>query len=301
MRFNGLDLNLLVALQALLDARSITQAAERLNLSQPATSNALGRLREYFGDELLASSGRQMVLTPRAEGLRQPVREVLMRIETTIAANPIFDPRHADTLVKMLVSDLTIAIFMPSLIERLYREAPGLKIELLLIDENPVELIERGDADLLFIPGQYVSNAHPSAPVYEESYVCVTWEGNERIKSELTFDDYLEAGHVAALFGGARAPAFDSWFLERFGVSRQVEVTAPTLGALASLVVGTSRIATVHRRLAQRDIDRLPIRIWEPPIEIPRLVQTMQWHKYRNDDPLLSWLRAIVLDVGANL
>jgi len=301
VRFNGLDLNLLVALQALLDERSISRAALRLHLSQPAMSNALSRLRGYFEDELLVSNGRRMVLTPRAESLLQPVREVLMRIESTIAAQPVFDPATASRGFTLLVSDLTIAVFMPAFVEELHRLAPGLRIELVHQREAPQEVIERGDADLLFIPAQYVSPAHPSHAVYDETYVCVTWAGNTRIGESLSFDDYLAAGHVTAVFDGARTPAFDSWFLERYGVARRVEVTSPALGSLASLVVGTERIATVHRRLAERDRDRLPIRIWTPPIEIPKLVQMMQWHKYRDNDPALAWLRARAVSVGQRI
>ena len=101
MRFNKLDLNLLVALDALLTERNISRAGERIHLSQPATSNALARLRAYFDDELLVPQGRQMVLTPRAEALLDPVREVLMRIDSTIAEKPRFDPFNVGSALKM--------------------------------------------------------------------------------------------------------------------------------------------------------------------------------------------------------
>jgi LysR family nod box-dependent transcriptional activator len=302
MRFNKLDLNLLVALNALLTERSISRAALRVHLSQPAMSNALARLRSYFEDELLVPSGRQLILTPRAESLVEPVREVLMRIDSTIAARPSFDPASASRAFTLLVSDFTTTVFMPGFVEHLFHEAPGVRLNLRMQSSNPAELLEQGDADLLIIPAQYVSSEHPSLPLFEESYVCVTWTGNQRIGERLSFDNYLACGHVLANFAGTgHAPAFDSWFMERFGITRRVEVTAPTLAALPSLVVGTDRIATVHRRLAERMRHLLPIRIWEPPLEIPKLVQMLQWHKYRNNDMALTWLRNCAIEVGQSI
>lgn len=301
MRFNGLDLNLLVALDALLTERSISRAAERLFLSQPAMSNALTRLRDYFNDPLLAASGRQMMLTPRGESLVEPVREVLMRIDSTIAAQPTFDPSTESRAFTLLVSDYTTTVFIPALVERLYREAPHIRLELKAQQQNPASLIDRGDADLLIMPSQYVLEEHPSQPIFEEQYVCVTWEGNTRIRDQLTFDDYMSAGHVVGQYSGSRTPAFDSWFLDSVEAKRRVEVTAPTLAVLHRMVIGTDRIATVHRRLVAGDIDHLPIRIWQPPMQIPKLIQVMQWHKHRSNDLALTWLRKCVDEVARTI
>ena len=221
MRFNKLDLNLLVALDALLAERNISRAGERVNLSQPAMSNALARLREYFGDELLAAQGRQMVLTPRAVSLIDPVREVLMRIDSTITNPPVFDPAKATRKFVLLLSDFTTAVFVPAMLEALYKEARGIGIELRMLNDRPIDQLEQGDADLLIIPAQYVSPDHPSASLFEEQYLCVTWSGNSRIQEELTFNDYLECGHVVANYAtGQQRAAFDSWFLDRFGIKR---------------------------------------------------------------------------------
>jgi len=263
MRFNKLDLNLLVALDALLAERNISRAGERVHLSQPAMSNALARLREYFGDELLAAQGRQMVLTPRAVSLIEPVREVLMRIDSTITNPPVFDPAKATRKFVLLLSDFTTAVFVPAMLEALYKEARGIGIELRMLNDRPIEQLEQGDADLLIIPAQYVSPDHPSESLFEEQYLCVTWSGNSRIQEELTFNDYLECGHVVANYAtGQQRAAFDSWFLDRFGIKRHVEVSAPTMAALPRMVVGTDRIATMHKRLALQAELILPIRLW---------------------------------------
>lgn len=302
MRFNKLDLNLLVALNALLTERNTSRAGERIHLSQPAMSNALARLREYFEDDLLVQQGRQFILTPRAESLVEPVREVLMSIESTIATKPVFEPSTASKVFSVVLSDFTMTVFVPELVRHLYAAAPGVRLDLRMLNDTPLAQLEDSGADLLIIPSQYVSDEHPSSPLFRESYLCVTWEGNQYVKDELTFENYLVCGHVVAQYAaGFKAPAFDSWFLDRFGVKRRVEITAPSLAALPSLVVGTDRIATVHRRLAERARAFLPIKIWEAPLEIPILEQTMQWHRHRSNDPGLKWLRDQAILVGARI
>lgn len=302
MRFNKLDLNLLVALNALLTERNISRAAEKLFLSQPATSGALSRLRAYFNDELLVPSGRQLTLTPRAKELIEPVREVLMRIDTTIAAQPQFDPATESRVFTLLVSDYTTTVLVPPLLAALYREAPNLRIRLRDQADRPDEVLEQGDADFMVIPSQYLAKDHPSAALFEEDYLCVTWEGNTRIKDRLTLDDYLACGHVIATFEHTNPlSTFDGWFMESFDVKRRVEVTAPTLSALPSMVVGTDRIATVHRRVAMRAQTTLPIKVWEPPPRIPRLVQMLQWHKHRSNDPAISWIRDKIITTAASV
>lgn len=302
MRFNKLDLNLLVVLNALLSECNISRAAEKLYLSQSATSSALGRLRAYFEDELLVSAGRQLVLTPRAKELVEPVREVLMRIDTTIAAQPVFDPATETRAFTFLVSDYTTAVLLPPLLEVLYREAPGIRIHLRDQSDRPGDVLELGDADFMVIPSQYLAKEHPSAMLFEEDYLCVTWEHNRRVREHLTFDDYLACGHVIATFASANPlSTFDGWFMESYDVKRRVEVTAPTMAALPALVVGTDRIATVHRRIALRAQASLPVKVWEPPPRIPRLVQSLQWHRHRNNDPAICWLRDRIVDVARHV
>lgn len=158
--------------------------------------------------------------------------------------------------------------------------------------------MENGDIDLLIIPAQYVSPNHPSGALYEETCVCVTWKGKRRIR-RMSVEEYSAAEHVATHFGGGRMPAFDSWIMERDGISRRLAVVTPWLIYPARMVVGTDRIATVHRRLAELDARHLPIKLWKPPIAIPNLVESMQWHRVRGQGPALAWLRGIILSVAA--
>lgn len=175
MRFNKLDLNLLVALDALLGERNITRAAERLHLSQSAMSNALGRLREYFEDELLVQVGRKMELTPRAETLQHAVRDVLLRIDTSIAAMPQFDCRHSDREFKLFVSDYTMEVLMPHALALTARQRSTARFRLLPQVASPARSLELGEADLLVIPSDYCSPDHPTEAVFTETMSA--WSG----------------------------------------------------------------------------------------------------------------------------
>ncbi|MBL8630983.1 MAG: LysR family transcriptional regulator, partial [Rhodospirillaceae bacterium] len=161
MRFEKLDLNLLVALEALLQEQNVTAAADRVCLSQSAMSGVLNRLRDYFGDELLVKVGRQMALTPRAQTLVEPVRNALLIIKNTIATAPEFIPAEAQRKFTLSTSDYFLDINLSGVMRRLGKEAPGVSIDVVLPDENTQTKFERVDIDLVVALEQYMSNDHP--------------------------------------------------------------------------------------------------------------------------------------------
>lgn len=298
MRFNKLDLNLLVALDALLTERNITRAAERLHLSQSAMSNALSRLREYFEDELLVQVGRKMEPTPRAETLQEAVRDVLLRIDTSIAAVPQFDSSTSDREFLLFVSDYTMAMLMPHALALAARQRSTVRFKLLPQVASPARSLERGEADLLLIPKAYCSPDHPSEVVFAEEHVCVVWNESAAARTGMSFERYAEAGHVVMVPTETSQPSFEGWFVQRFGLSRRIAVTAYSFVAPVFLVVGTELVATVHARLARRLSASLPITILPVPLPMPQLEQAMQWHKYRATDPGLMWLRQLMKDAS---
>jgi len=294
MRFNRLDLNLLVALDALLTDRSITKASERLNLSPSATSNALARLREYFDDELLVQVGRRMEPTPRAESLQEAVRDVLLRVDSTIAIQPEFDPSTSDRVFRIFVSDYTQMVFVPHVLALASEERCTARFELLPQVSNPQRSLERGEADLLIIPRGFLSPDHPEEVLYTEDFVCVVWRDSALARGELTFDRYLAAGHVLMQPPDGIGDSFEAWFVKRYGVTRRVAVTSYGFSALPAMVVGTELIATVHTRLARALQPAWPIELRPPPLPITAMEQGLQWHKYRAQDPGLVWLRGLL-------
>ncbi|MBP6900134.1 MAG: LysR family transcriptional regulator [Burkholderiaceae bacterium] len=294
MRFNRLDLNLLVALDALLGELSITRAAERLNLSPSATSNALARLREYFDDELLVQVGRRMEPTPRAQSLQEAVRDVLLRVDSTIAIQPEFDPTRSDRVFRIFVSDYTQLVFAPHLLALAHEARCTARFEFLPQVTNPQRSLERGDADLLIIPRGFLSPDHPQETLYSEDFVCVVWSDSALARGELSFERYLAAGHVLMQPPGGTGDSFEAWFVKRYGVTRRVAVTSYGFSALPAMVVGTELIATVHSRLARLLQPAWPIALRTPPLPITAMEQGVQWHKYRTQDPGLLWLRGLL-------
>jgi len=299
MRFQRLDLNLLVALEALLAERSVSLAAERICLSQSATSSALGRLREYFADDLLVVKGRQMVLTARAEGLIEPVRAVLEQIRSTIAVQPAFDPATSDRKIRLMASDYLTEVLLANALTALLTDAPHMQFEIAPMADSIVDTLERGTVDILMTIDYAISADHPSQILFEDDYVVVGWTENPAMKSEISKELYFSLGHVTARFGMARTPVFEDWFVRRQSQQRRVEVVAPSFLAVPSFIIGSQRIATMHRRLATKLAAYLPLTIREVPIAIPRIREAVQWHISNNNDPAIRWVVERLMAVAA--
>ncbi len=295
MNFHRLDLNLLVTLDVLLTEKSITRAAQRLHKSASATSEALGRLRTFFEDELLTPVGRRMVPTPLGESLAAPVRQCLIHIRATVEARPVFDPAQSRRQFRLMLSDYVSTVIMPGVLQRLHREAPGVTIDMLPLMDDPRTALDRGAFDFLVIPDKFQQEDHPWEELFRDGYVCATWSENPLVGESLTLDQFLDLGHVRPSFGMfQRTPAIEEWFFARFGRERRVEVITTTFNNVPQLLVGTHRIATMHRRLAEYYADRLPLRLLPPPIEMPPLVEIIQWHKYSQADPALQWMLGVL-------
>ncbi len=290
MRFQRLDLNLLVALDALLTEQSVSLAADRLCLSQSATSSALGRLREYFDDDLLVLKGRQMVLTARAEELIEPTRAVLEQIRTTIAVSPEFDPATSDRTIRFMASDYTTEVLLAPALERFATLAPEMRFEIQHMSSAPVESLERGFVDLLVTVDFATSADHPSELMFVDDYLVVGDQANPAFAQEMTSKLYLSLPHVTVRFGKQRIPAFDDWYMRRKKQQRRVEVVTASFVTMPSLIIGTNRIGTMHRRLAEKMGKRYPLAFAEVPFDIPPVRELAQWDIANNNDAALRWV-----------
>lgn len=302
MRFNRLDLNLLVALDALLVELSITRAARRLNLSQSATSGVLSRLREYFEDDLLVQVGRSMVLTPLAQSLCDPVRDVLLQIQSTIETKPAFVPERSSRHFRLIASNYPTMVLLTDVAQHLSWHAPNISMEIMSPSEAYQDQLDRGEVDLLIMPAKYVSSdTHPHEILFEDSYSCVVWASNTMVGDTLTLEQYMAMSHVSTTFGGQQQqPSFEEWFLKGTGLSRRVDVTTNDFNTLPHMVIGTNRIATMHRRLARMFATYYPLRLLPPPMDIPPLVEVMQWHRYLDKDPAHVWFRGLLRQIAGS-
>ena len=307
MRFNRLDLNLLVALDALLTEKNITRAGHKLNLSQSATSGVLARLRDYFGDPLLMQVGRSMRLTPKAEELQRPVRDVLLTIQSTIAVQPGFDPATSQRHFRVIASDYPISVLLAEAARRMGEEAPHVTLEIIMPSDDVQGAVERGEVDMLIMPRQYLAEGHPSEALYTEGYSCVVWAGNTQVGESLTLAQYMSLSHVTTLFGHQRQPSLEEWFLKSSALQRRIEVTTNNFNTLPLLVLGTQRVATMHTRLARLFARTLPLRIVPLPVDFPTMVWSMQWPRHLMADPAHQWFRGVVhaaagaADAGASV
>jgi LysR family transcriptional regulator, nod-box dependent transcriptional activator len=295
MDFHGLDLNLLVALDVLLEEKNITRTGERIHVCQSATSGILAKLRDFFSDELLVQIGHRMVLTPLAEELILPVRELLQQAQLLLDRSQEFVPADSHRRFRIMLSDYVETVLASSVFRRMETEAPHVCIELLSLSLTDAagEILERGEVDFLIAPESEISGTHPSETLFDDKYVCALWSENPFVGQEITIDQYLSLGHVGISFGKKRYHSWDEGLLKQRGYNRRVEIVASSFSVMANYLIGTSRIATMHRRLANYYSHILPLRIVDLPFEAIRLVEKLQWHQYLDRSPSHLWLRNI--------
>lgn len=290
MRFKNLDLNLLAALDTLIRVRNVSRAAEEMFITQSAMSNALGRLRDYFDDPLLIQVGRAMELSPLAASLELPLRDIIVRIETAVVSTPSFDPASSHRAINLIVSDYSLHTLIPHFLRKVTERAPGLHLDFRPQQNFPHLLLERGEADLLIAPSVFCSTNHPSELLLEDQICCLVADPGPFAARPLSYEDFLTAGHAIMLppNGGE---SFAARVCRELDIEIRVEVTTYSFSSLVSLVEGTSRIALVQRSLAERMSRLGGVKIQKPPVPMPALGQSVQWHSYRTRDPALVWLR----------
>ena len=296
------DLNLLVALDALLAERNVTKAGARLNLSQSAMSGALARLRHHFQDALLVQVGRRMVLTPLAHKLVEPVGTILLQVKGTLGETARFEPETANRRFSIAASDYVQAVLLTNVLREASRVAPQITIELRPSGRHSMDQLEMGELDLLIAPTAFVSTAHPTETLFEDTFTCIAWSENESIGETLSVEEYLNRGHVVVYLSSTPISlSWDEQFLRRLNRQRRTEVMTPSFASAPELVVGTERIATIPTRLALKFAQILPLKLLPVPIEIPPVVQVAQWHTVHDADPAHRWFRGLLKDAVAAL
>lgn len=298
MRFKSLDLNLLVALDVMLDEKNITRAAERLHITQSAASGILGRLRDYFKDDLLIYVDRKMQPTPFALQLEAPVRDVLLRVQALMAPKEDFNPLLSDRKFKIIASDYIVSVLLSKVMAWASTHAPGVKFEIVGVSDQINEMLNRGEVDLLIMPDIYSPGEQPSTLLLEEDHACVVWDGNTEVGDAITLEQYLKMGHICVGFGRSGKRSIEDWLISQFGVERRIEVICNDFNTLSQVVVGTNRVVTTHRSLAELYAKYLPLRILNPPVNMPKTRMDMVWHKSKEGDIALHWLRERIVDMA---
>lgn len=291
MRFKGLDLNLLVVFDALMQTRSVSRSAEQLHLSQPGVSSALKRLREHFNDEILVTHGKRMFPTAYAETLMPHVKTTLEAVNGLLATSATFDPASSQRTFRLCSSDyMATAVFAP-LSRMLASEAPNVRLELFLNDESSWGQLDRGVIDLMCTPEDFMPGDAPCELLFEERHVIVGWNQNPVFKSAIDEDTFFSAGHVKVEIGNDRTAVFSDRHLDQMGKKRRIEVTAANFAIVPWLLVQTQRLALMHERLAIEMAEIHPIAVAEIPFEFPVMREMLIYNPARENDPGLMWLR----------
>ncbi|BCW05936.1 LysR family transcriptional regulator [Arthrobacter sp. NtRootA1] len=290
----GIDLNLVPLLQVLLEVRNVSRAAEQLQISQPAASTGLARLRRHFDDELLLRVGRKYELTPFAQSLVPLVDETMHRIHRMSGARSGFDPSTTGRSFVVAASDYAATLLVGPLRRILQDEAPGVAVEFVPTSSISGEVSEFSRMDLLIAPAGY-GMPGLSRQLFRDSFVAIVAADNPILRqSSLTLERFASLPHAVGFFGeGIRTPA-DKLF-EQAGLKRNVAAVANGFLALPLLVEGTDLVATVPRMLAARAQQTGAIAILELPLDLEAyLVEAMFWHPTQTDDPASTWLRSVV-------
>jgi DNA-binding transcriptional LysR family regulator len=299
MRFKRLDLNLLVALDVLLETRSVSQSAARMNLSQPAMSSALARLRDYFGNDLLVPDGKRLHPTPYAELLLPKVRDCLGRLDDLVSSPSTFDPTTSTRRFSVISSDYIAASLLVPLIARLAEQAPHIVLELQSVADDSAAKLDQGKADLLITLEEYVHPDHPVELLFEENLVVAGWRENPLFSRPMSEADVMGCGHVTVAVGRVGTASFADRQLAMMGKSRRIQVTTGSFLAVPWILIGTQRVAFMHERLARAVAKTFPIAYAPVPFAFPSMREFAQHHRARDSDTGLQWLRRQLVEVSA--
>jgi LysR family nod box-dependent transcriptional activator len=295
VRFRGLDLNLLIALDMLLEVRNVSRAARRLHMSQSTLSGALSRLRAHFGDELLVPSGRQLVATALADSLREPLREAVGRIESVVSREGGFDPARSQRHFRIELPDYAFATWAPMLLSLVAAQAPQVVLEMQLPGGNPGPLLRAGDLDVSVAPLFYADPAFAVEPLSSDRMVLTGWRGNPRLQQAPDLRTIKSLRQVVVRVDRSRlAPAVPQLELELFLGEGRVATVAPHFSYIPACLVGTAYVAVLHRRLVNAMQRALPLVSWELPLGRPAFVyrDVAMVHPVKRHDAGIAWLLA---------
>jgi LysR family nod box-dependent transcriptional activator len=297
------DLNLLPALAALLDQRHVTRAAETIGIGQPAMSYALARLRRLFDDPLLVRRGRVLELTPMGQALLEPVHDVLAGVEHLLSIAPEFDPARDERSFTIAASDYVTIVLLRPLLEDLYREAPGVGVEVVPVNLETAAALGRARIDLAVVPAQIMDSRVPGAQrreLFTERYVPTVWSQNRLVGDTLDTELVQRLGYVRYQDHSSGPAIIDSQLAD-LGMSTRPALTTMSFAALPSLLPGTQFFGFVQERLLQLPHIAHDLRILETPISTEPIVECMYWHPVMHHDPAHHWLRERVAAIAANI
>ncbi|HYQ15317.1 MAG TPA: LysR family transcriptional regulator [Polyangiaceae bacterium] len=300
MNINAVNLNLLVAFDALFEELSVTAAARRAGVTQPAMSNTLAQLRALFGDPLFLRHRTGLTPTARAKQLAEPIRSGLRLLQGALVGQS-FDAATSKRRFVIAASDYVELVLLPSLLRRLQERAPGVRLQLRPwgLHEAPPELA-RGEVDLMLGFYDKLPPHHHEQALFADEYVCVVRRRHPTVKNKLTLAQYLQLSHVL-VSSRADSPGSVDRALAALGKQRTVGARVSHFLTVPVLVSRTDFVAALDRRVAEVFASPLGLKLFPPPLKLPKGTIGQVWHDQQDGDPGQRWLRELIADVASEL
>lgn len=297
----GANLNLLPALEALLETRSVTVAARRLHVTQSAMSHSLAKLRELLGDPLLVPAGRALVLSPRAAQLAEALPAALNQLERTLAPSQPFDPATSRRCFRVATLDYFEFVLIGDLLAHAREHAPGVEIWIERFTPTSLAALLAGELDLALV-GEGSAARHPGITrreLFRDPFAVMLRDGHPALrKKTLTLESYLAHPHVVVTVEGRPDGAVDR-ALERLGARRTIALRVPHFATAPLAVLSSDAICTIASSVADRARALHPITLRRPPLELPAAGIVALWPKRAEADPGGRWFRELFLPGGA--
>lgn len=297
MELTDIDLNQLVVFQQLIVERRVSRVADKLGLTQPAVSNTLAKLRRQFGDELFLRTPSGMLPTPFAEQLAEPVGYALGMIHSGLNQQTGFDPASVKRSLTIGMTDIGEIVFLPALVDRLGREAPGVTLN--TVRNHAATLrddMESGKVDLAIGLLPQLKAGFFQRRLFRQRYVCLFRRGHALDRRRLSLADIRAAEHLVIVSAGTGHGKVDE-LIRRAGVERCVRLTVPHFVSLGHILARTDLVATVPERLAQSLAEPFGLTWRTHPVKLPEVSINVFWHAKMHRAPANQWLRGLVFEL----
>lgn len=300
MMLEAFDLNLLRALDALLVTRSVSGAARRLNLSQPATSAALARLRDALGDPLLIRKGNSLLATPLAEELRPRVMRIMEDIGDALGISASFDPATTQRRFRIGANDYSTLVLLAPLAQRLRQRAPLATLEILPINAAPDLALANRELDLVVADNHRLRELRELRVLFHEEFVCIARADHPRLSAKPTLEEFLNEDHALLSTRGVSPGAVDA-ALEPIGRTRRVALTLPHFIVAPFVIAQSDLVMTLPSRVVGCFGNESGLRVFAPPLPVNGFDMVMAWHARSAADPPVQWLKSLLSEIAAEV
>ncbi|WP_312670127.1 LysR family transcriptional regulator [Pseudescherichia sp.] len=296
MDFHGIDLNLLVAFNALMNERNVTRAAIQTGVSQPAMSAALSRLRILLGDPLFQRSNAGLIPTSRARDLASPIAAALQQIEQVMITQPGFKPETAQVTFKLGLQDYPTVVLLPTLMQALAQTCPGVSLNVVSFNDRnaAVDLLDAGAIDVaLGVPPTNRDARILTQPLLRDEFVTIVSREHRAAREPMDLKTYLDLQHVLVSPEGQLHGLVDQTLAQQ-GKQRKLALTVPHIFAVPAIIARTDMAATILKRVALHSQTSYQLMLFSPPLALPEIVFDLIWHRRSNNSPAQVWFREFI-------